>query len=224
MSSPSDKVLHLRQLLAERFKEASLPSQETYATGLPALDDIGLPRGALTEVVASNSSNPGGTLLFYALLHAVLRQGERVILVDGKNSFVPNGVSPSDLPHLLWVRCHQAWEAIKATDLAVRDGNIPLVVVFLALNPPGELRKIPAPSWHRLQLLAEKSDATVLVFTPQAQVGCARLRLSVDGSFPLKKLHVARAGLVSSLNLHVARRRIGQERSTDEAIRRAACA
>jgi len=224
MTSVSDKIIHLRQLMAEQCKGFSLPEQKTYPTGLSALDEIGLPRGAVTEIVTSGPSTPGATLLFYATLHALLQKGESVILVDGKDAFVPNGVSPSGLRHLLWVRCHQAWEALKAADLAVRDGNIPLVILFLSLNPPGELRKIPATSWHRLQLLAEKSAATVLVFSPQAQVGCAKLRLSVEGAFPLKKLHVDRDGLLPALSLQVARRRIGQERSTDEAIRRVACA
>jgi len=224
MVTTSHKILHLRQLLAERFKEASLPSQEIYATGLPALDEIGIPRGALTEFISSVPLRRSGSLLFYAALHAVLQKGDRTILIDGKNAFAPNGIASADLNHLLWIRCHCAWEAIKAADLVIRDGNIPLVIIFLAMNPSGELRKIPATSWHRLQLLAEKSAVTVLVFTPQAQVGCARLRLSVDGDFPLKKLHLARAELVSSLSLQVARRRMGQERSTDEAVRRVACA
>jgi len=224
MAPASDKVLYLRQLLAERFKEASLPSQEIYATGLPVLDEIGIPRGALTELIPSVPRSSGGPLLFYAVLHAVLQKGERAVLIDGKNSFAPSGISSTHLNRLLWVRCHRAWEAIKAADLAIRDGNIPLVIILLSTNSPGELRKIPAPSWHRLQLLAEKSAVTVLAFTPQAQVGCARLRISVDGDFPLKKLHLARTNLLPSLHLHVARRRLGQERSTDEAIRRAACA
>ena len=97
------------------------------------------------------------------------------------------------------MRCREAWEAIKAADLAVRDGNVPLVILLLTLNPAGELRRIPATAWHRLQMLAEKSAVTLLVFTPQAQIGCARLRLSVGGAFPLERLHVCRSELIAGL-------------------------
>ena len=123
----------------------------------------------MTEVVCSG---PGGALLLYGLLHAALGI-ERVVLIDGKDSFAPKGLPPADLSRLLWTRCHHAGEAIKAADLTIRDGNIPLVVLLLTLNAVVELRKIPATAWHRLQMLAEKSAVTVLVFSPYAQVGCA---------------------------------------------------
>ena len=42
MASPSEKVIELRQLLAERFRQAQLPVEESYATGLPALDEVGM--------------------------------------------------------------------------------------------------------------------------------------------------------------------------------------
>jgi hypothetical protein len=114
---------------------------------------------------------------------------------------------------------------MKAADLAVRDGNIPLVVLLLTLNPPAELRRIPATAWHRLQMLAEKSSVTLMVFTPQAQIGCARLRLSVSGTFPLEKLHECRRELLPTLEIQVARRRTGSGRkSEDEELRRTACA
>ena len=222
MATVSDKVIQLRQLLAERFGQSQPSSEETYRTGLTALDEVGIPRAALTEVVSSISSGPGGALLLYGLLHAAIGNGERVVLIDGKDAFAPQGLPPGDLKRLLWTRCHEAWEAIKAADLAIRDGNVPLVILLLTLNPPGELRRIPATVWHRLQMLAEKSAVTVLVFTPQAQVGCAKLRLSVGGSFPLDKLHICRDELLPALEVRVERRRMG--RRMDEELRRAFCA
>jgi hypothetical protein len=63
----------------------------------------------------------------------------------------------------------------------------------------------------------------LLIFTPSAQVGCARLRLSVGGDFPLTQLHRRRADLVPTLNLNVERRRI-ERRIEDEKLRRSACA
>jgi hypothetical protein len=160
--------------------------------------------------------------LLYGLLHAALQKGERVILIDGASAFAPKGLPQSELNRLLWTRCRTAPQAIKAADLAVRDGNVPLVVLLLTVNPPAELRRVPPNAWHRLQMLAEKSGVTLLAFTPWAQIGCARLRLVVGGAFPLERLHLLRADLLPALDIRVERRRIG--RRDDEELRRASCA
>ena len=225
MSAQSETVLHLRQLLAERFGPKLAPSEDTFATGLPVLDDIGVPGAGLTEVVSTVASGPGGSLLLYGLLHAVIGRGQNVMLIDGRSAFAPKDLPASDLPRLLWTQCRNAAEAIKAADLAIRDGNMPLVVVLLTVNPPAELGRIPATAWHRLQMLAEKAAVAVIVFSPQAQVGCARLRVSVGGAFPLEKLHsVTRARLLPLLSLQVERRKALNERRHDEEVCRPACA
>jgi hypothetical protein len=223
MVSTSDKVLQLRQLLADRFGRGELAPEETFLTGLPSLDQIGIPRAALIEIVSSPAAGPGGGLLLYGLLHAVLQKGERAILIDGKQAFAPKGLPQAELDRLLWTRCREAGEAIKAADLSVRDGNIPLVILLLTLNPARELRRIPATAWQRLQMLAEKSAATLFAFTPQAQIGCARLRLSAGGAFPLEKLHRERNELLPALEVQVERRRVIR-RLEDEELCRAACA
>jgi hypothetical protein len=224
MAASTTKIVQLRQLLAERFRATALAPEEAFLTGLPALDEIGVPRAALSEVVSSSASGPGGSLLLYGLLHAVLRRGERVILVDGKNSFDPQSLPPAELDRLLWVRCREAREAMKAADLAVRDGNIPLVILWLTLNPPAELRRVPATAWQRLQMLAEKSAVTLLAFTAQAQIGCARLRISAGAAFPLEKLQAERGELLPGLQLRLERRRLERRAEDDEELRRAVCA
>jgi hypothetical protein len=204
---PSDKILHLRKLLAKPGSPSAGGHLENFVTGLAALDQIGIPTASLTEIVSAPALGPGGGLLLYALLHAILQKSQRVILIDGKSAFAPKSLPPTDLKRLLWIRCRVAWEAIKAADLAVRDGNVPLVMMMLTLNPAGELRRLPANVWHRLQMLAEKSAVTLIAFTPGAQIGCARLRLSVGGAFPLDRLHICRDELIPALNIHIERRR-----------------
>ncbi len=218
-----DKILQLRQLLEARFGATELKAEESFSTGFTALDEVGIPRGALTEVVSEPASGPGGTLLLYGLLHAVAQRKERVVLIDGKDCFAPKGLPNGDLTRVLWSRCRVTSEAIKAADLAVRDGNVPLVILLLTLNPASELRRIPATAWHRLQMVAEKTAVTVLVFTPRAQVGCARLRLLVGGAFPLDALQLCRDEVIPALNLQIERRRIGR-RYDDEKICSASCA
>jgi hypothetical protein len=223
MTPASEKVLELKKLLAERFGHTEHRAEELYPSGLSPLDEVGLPRGSLTEIVSSPTSGPGGSLLLFGLLRATAQRGERVILVDGRDAFEPKGLRQGELQRLLWTRCRSAKEALQAVDLAARDGNFPLIIFLLTLNPVSELKRIPSTAWHRLQMLAEKSAATLLVFTPFAQIGCARLRLSVGGDFPLSQLHRRRAELVPTLNLHVERRRI-ERRIEDEELRRLACA
>ena len=222
MNASSDKILELKQLLAERFGHSKQKEEERYISGISTLDEVGVPRAALTEIVSSSAAGPGGMLLLFGVLRAAAQRGERVIVIDAKDSFEPRGLAQEDMQRLLWTRCRTAKEALQAVDLAARDGNFPLIVFLLTLNPPSELRRIPSTAWHRLQMLVEKSAATLLIFTPFAQVGCARLRLSVGGDFPLSQLHRRRADLVPTLNLNVERRRM--ERAHDETLRRSACA
>jgi hypothetical protein len=223
MSAPSAKVLELKKLLAERFGHSEQRAEQLYPCGLNALDEVGVPRGTVTEIVSSPATGPGGALLLFGLLRATAERGERVIIVDGRDAFEPKGLRQGELQRLLWTRCRKAKEALQAVDLAARDGNFPLIIFLLTLNPASELNRIPSTAWHRLQMLVEKSAATLLIFTPFALVGCARLRLSVRGDFPLTQLHRRRADLVPTLNLQVERRRI--ERSfDDEELRRPACA
>jgi hypothetical protein len=219
MSSASEKIVQLRHLLAERFGHRDLAADEVYSTGVPLLDEVGIPRGALTEVVVP-AVRGSGMLLLCGLLHALARRGERVAVVDGKDSLHPCGLDQGDLRRVLWVRCTSARETLPAVDLLARDGNFPVVLVLLGLNPPAELRRLPSSVWHRLQMLAEKSAVAVMVFTSFPQIGSAKLRLSAQTDFPLAKLHALRPGLTSSLALQVERRR--RERNGDE--RRAVCA
>lgn len=222
MPTASEKVLQLRQLLAERFGPGRLPAEEVYSTGLPCLDEAGIPRGAVTEIVSSPASGPGGMLLLYGLLHVLAQRSERIVLVDGKDAFQPQGLPQADLECLLWTRCRTARETLQAVDLVARDGNFPLVILLLTLNAPSELRRLPSTAWHRLHMLAEKSAAALLAFTPFPQVGCARLRLAAGAGFPLRQLHRCRSQLLPALRVEVVRRRM--ERRNDEELRRPLCA
>lgn len=225
MAAPPEKIHFLRQLLADRFGQGSpLEKAESFSTGLEALDRCDIPRGAISEIVTDPKSGPGGSLLLYSLLHASIQKGNRVILIDGKRGFDPKGLDPEELRRILWIRCKNASDAVKATDLSVRDGNVPFIVLLLSLNAPSELRRIPSTAWHRLQMLAEQSAVTLIAFTSYAQIGCARLRLSVGGAYPLAQLHVCRDELIEQLKIKIERRRINAGRRDDEELRRPLCA
>ena len=186
----SDKILHLRHLLAERFPQTLAPAADALTTGLPVLDEViggGLPKSAITELSSPHPS-AGSALLIYALLQNAQRAGYFLALVDGQDSFDPQPLDNLCLSHLLWVRCRKALEAVQAADFLLRDGNFPLVVLDLVLNAPEELRKIPQTSWYRLQRLVEAAPAAFLILTRRSLISSAQLKLSLDNTWRLRDL------------------------------------
>jgi hypothetical protein len=113
------------------------------------------------------------------------------------------------LRHLFWVRCSKAFEAIKAADLLLRDGNFPLVIVDLVLNAPEELRKIPQTTWYRLQRLVELIPTACLVLTRYEMVGSAQLKLILENSWTLETLEKQDA--ISQLRIVVKRSHVQSE-------------
>ncbi len=214
---PVRSVVDLRNLLAERFPHAPTPGETRLITGLAFLDQAiggGLPKGAITELISPQIS-AGSTSLIHALLQDdsagetpacptdEMSVPRPVALIDGQDSFDPQPVSNACLRHLLWVRCTKALEAIKAADLLLRDGNFPLVIVDLVLNPPEELRKIPQTSWYRLQRLVESAPTACLVLTRQGMVSSAQLKIVLENSWTLETFEEATA--ISRLRIHVQR-------------------
>jgi hypothetical protein len=126
-----------------------------------------------------------------------------IALIDGRDSFDPQPLGNSCLRHLLWVRCHKAFEAVKAADLLLRDGNFPLVIVDLVLNAAEELGKIPQTSWYRLQRLVEVTSTACLVLTRQGMVSSAKLKIVLENSWTLESFENEDA--VSQLRFRIQR-------------------
>jgi hypothetical protein len=201
----SDKIIHLRELLAERFPQSCAAADHRLPTGVPLIDDGiggGLPKSAITELSSPNLS-AGSALFTHALLQEAHRRAFFLALVDGRDSFDPESAAPAVLRNLLWIRCSAAADAVKAADFLLRDGNFPLVVLDLVLNPPEELRKIPQSNWYRLQRLVEAAPTAFLVLTRQSIISSAQLKLSLDNAWRLSDLE--QAGPTSRLRIRVNR-------------------
>ena len=199
------KIIDLRNLLAERFPHPSCTTARRLITGLPFLEESiggGLPRGAITEMIRPGTS-VGSASLIHALVHCAYRDNYFLALIDGRDSFDPCGLDNAWLQHLLWVRCSKASEAVKAADLLLRDGNFPLVIVDLVLNPPADLSKIPQTSWYRLQRLVESAPTACLVMTRQGIVSSAQLKIVLENSWTLETFEDESA--ISRLQIHVQR-------------------
>jgi hypothetical protein len=208
MSAPVIPLSSLRQILAERYPQASRPAPRALATGLAAIDEAagGLPCGALSEIVCA-APGCGGQLLLGELLRAVREASGRVALVDGHDSFDPQSWPEERLAHLVWARCADTVTALRAADIFARDANFALVVVDLARAPLAELRRTPAPFWYRLQRAAETADLALAVLTPRATVPSAKLRLQLERAHRLGAMEQARASLALELEPVVQRRR-----------------
>jgi hypothetical protein len=209
----SGKIIDLRKLLAERFPRSPASTEAFLVTGLPVLDQAiggGLPKNVITELISPQRS-AGSASLIHGLLQAAQRNGYYIALIDGRDSFDPQPMAGSPLRHLLWIRCNAALHAIKATDLLLRDGNFPLLILDLVLNAPEELRKIPQTTWYRFQRLVEAVPAAFLVLTRQKMVPSAQLKIVLEKSWRLETLETDNA--VSGLRFHVQRSHLGQRRS-----------
>jgi len=186
----SSRIIHLRQLLAERFPQTFATRSDRLPTGLAAIDDNiggGLPKNAITELTSPNLS-AGSAFLLHALLRRAHRDGFFLALVDGRDSFDPHPSGNEVLRHLLWVRCTQASQAVQAADFLLRDGNFPLVVLDLVLNPAEEVGKVPQTHWYRLQRLVEAAPTAFLVLTRQSIISSAQLKMSLRNSWRLADL------------------------------------
>ncbi len=182
------QIIDLRNMLATRFPQTPLAPGKSLRTGIQALDEAtggGLRQGALTEIT-SPLPQAGCAWLIYALLRAAQREHYFLALIDGRDSFDPTPLSPALLRHLLWIRCHHGLEAVKAADLLLRDGNFPLLILDLVLNPTRE--KIPQTSWYRLQRLTEPAPTALLILTRRSTVSSAQLKLTLENSPQLADL------------------------------------
>src|ERR1051326_5101646 len=183
-------IIDLRKALAERFPQRLQPPTTVLPTHLSFLDRItggGFPKSAITELISPRPS-AGSASLIHALLRSAQRDQHFVALIDGSDSFDPGSSDNCALRHLLWIGCRKAFDAVKAADLLLRDGNFPLVILDLVLNEAGELRKIPQTSWYRLQRLAEAVPTACLIMNRHSLVSSAQLKIGLENSWTLADL------------------------------------
>ncbi|MEO7300163.1 MAG: hypothetical protein ABI042_16485 [Verrucomicrobiota bacterium] len=158
--------------------------------------------------IVNQRKNSGSALLMAALLRKAAAENQIVTLIDGMDSFDASAFQPETLARLLWVRCKNAGEAMKAVDLILRDRNLPLVLLDLALNPAKQLRKIPATTWYRLQRIAETTPTIFVAITPQPIVSCAQIRLNLTRQFSLEDVDLEDQRLLAKLKPELAQHRL----------------
>jgi hypothetical protein len=159
------------------------------------------PAGAISELLPCTDG--GGLALWLA---GVLGQPEEIChlpefaLVDGRDHFDPLSHTTTACSQLLWVRCRHLREALKATDLLVRDGNIPFIMLDLCGLPAASLQSIPASAWWRLKQGCEAVACRLVVLTAIPLVPCASLRLSLTCRISLEDFDRPRPEVLRDLS------------------------
>jgi hypothetical protein len=206
-TSRTQKIAELREILAEKFPtQHPSCSGGMFASGIESLDAAtggGLRKSATTEITGSIG---GTSLLISGLLSTIASGGHYAALVDGNTSFDLSSIDRKSLSRLLWISCERADQAIKATDLLLRDGNLSFVILDLQLNPVNQLRRIPASTWHRFQQIVESSSIVFLVLSSKPMVSGARTRIHLNRRWSLQTMREKRKQLLTRLEMQVSQR------------------
>jgi hypothetical protein len=221
-ASISGDVVHLRQLLAERFPQtrtwtesAAAKTQSGWPTGLAPLDALlqkGLPKGAITELVSAKSGS-GSALVLRAILRQAYESRQLIALIDGLDCFDATTLPQPVLSRLLWLRCQTAEQALKAADIVLRDRNLPVVILDLKMNPVAQTQKIAPTAWYRLQRLAQQTATALLVLTARPMVGNADARLMLENRFGLDATSQNESALLAQLKFDLIRWALGEQRA-----------
>lgn len=205
----SPKILQLRTILAERYPQQIGVRSWCLPTGWTPLDTLlggGLPKGAITQLLIPNTS-AGGAIVLHEIIQAMQDLSQYVALIDSRDCFEP----VADHPLLLWIRCHNILQALKATDLILQDGNLSLGILDFKENSNKELRKISGSTWYRLQRIIEENRCALLVITRYPIVTSAKITLFTKNRLSLNDLSTVRTDLIKSIALEVIHSRMYQE-------------
>lgn len=211
-----DRLAELRRRLAERYPTAEHKPGGILRTGLADVDaaEGGLRRAALTEFSGTSGA---GALFLQGVLRAVCRERCFAALVDAGRTFEPDACPASTLARLLVVLCADATQAVKISDLLLRDGNLALVLLDLQAVPLAQLRRIPANTWHRFQRLAEQTTAAFVALTPEPMVEAAQVRIASANGWTLAAQRCWRHELIAGASWRVFPRRTALARESERA-------
>ena len=155
----------------------------TVSSGIPEIDLLtgGLPRGALTEIFGPSCS--GRTSLLLSALSARTAQEEACALIDGGDAFDPHSAEAAgvELRKLLWVRCRNVEQTLRATDLLLQGGGFGLIAVDLTDIAPRLVRHVPLDSWFRFRRAVEDTPTILMLLEQESNAkSCASLGLRLE--------------------------------------------
>jgi len=173
----------LRGRVASPFSYRDRNTFELVSTGIPEMDALlgGLPRGAMTEICGAACS--GRTSFLLSALASRTKDGEVCALVDARDSFDPLTANAAGiaLEKLLWVRCQNIDQALRAMDLLIQAGGFGMVAVDLSDVPTKTVRQVPLNAWFRFRRAVEDTPTILLLLEqePNAKT-CASLVVRLE--------------------------------------------
>ncbi|HKV27136.1 MAG TPA: hypothetical protein VJN90_02525 [Candidatus Acidoferrales bacterium] len=163
------------------YRERKFP--ETTSVGIPEIDLLtgGLPRGGFTEICGPPCS--GRTSFLLSVLASRTAHAEVCVLIDGSDNFDPHSAQAAgvELKQLLWVRCRNIDQALRATDFLLQGRGFGLVALDLSDIPAETVRHVPLNAWFRFRRSVEDTQTIFVVLDqePNAKT-CASLVLRLD--------------------------------------------
>jgi recombination protein RecA len=156
---------------------------EAVSTGIAEIDSLagGLPRGALTEIFGPACS--GRTSLLFSALAARTAHAEACALIDGCDAFDPHSAEAAGvkLKQLLWVRCRNIEQTLRATDLLLQGGGFGFIALDLSDMRAEVLRRVPLDAWFRFRRAVEDTPTILVVLEPESNAKtCASLVLRME--------------------------------------------
>jgi recombination protein RecA len=175
--------LDLRGRVTSPFNYRDRHDFQLVSTGIPEIDSCvgGLPRGAMTEIYGPPCS--GRTSLLISALASRTADGEVCALIDARDTFDPYTASAAgvELKQLLWVRCRNIDQALRATDLLIQAGGFGLVAIDLGDVSPKAARHVPLHAWFRFRRAVEDTPTILLLVEQESNAKtCASLVLRLD--------------------------------------------
>jgi hypothetical protein len=104
-------------------------------------------------------------------------------LVDARDSFDPLTADAAGiaLGKLLWVRCQNIEQALRATDLLIQAGGFGMVAVDLSDVPTRTVRQVPLNAWFRFRRAVEDTPAILLLLEQESHAKtCASLMVRLE--------------------------------------------
>jgi hypothetical protein len=173
----------LAQRVPGPFAPSGTQEVETVSAGMTATDGLtgGLPRGGITEICGPSCS--GRTSLLMSALASRTGEAEACAFIDGRDAFDPYSAQATgvQLQQLLWVRCRNIDQALRATDLILHGGGFGLVVLDLGDVPTEVVRYVPLNVWFRFRRAVEHTPTIFLVLEQESHAKtCASLVLRME--------------------------------------------
>lgn len=182
MRSVSALRLSVESVLAGRvsapFTYRDRKIVETVPSGIPQIDSLagGLPRGGLTEICGPPCS--GRTTILFSALASRTSQPEACALIDARDAFDPHSAEAAgvNLKNLLWVRCRNIDQSLRAADLLLQGGGFGLIALDLSDIPPQTVRYVPLNAWFRFRKAVEDTPTIFLLLEQESNAKtCASL-------------------------------------------------